>query len=143
MHPLIDAFMARHAALFRRALIEDPAPDEGAGLYATEVIAASPQGVHAARNDADSVLAMRQAHARFRAIGTRDMQIEAMRLSPMDDRHCIAHVGWCASNARDDAAVRQIGFEAHYLMQILDDQARILGWISGDEQAVRRRHGII
>ena len=143
MRPLIDAFMARYAALFRRALIADPDPDEIAGLYASEVIAASPQGVRAARNDADFALAMRQAYARYRAIGTSDMQIEAIRLSPIDDQHCIAHIGWRASYARDGAPDRHIAFEVHYLMQVLDNQARIFGWISGDEQAVLQQHGII
>ena len=143
MHAIIDAFMTRYAALFRRALIEDPAPDEIAALYAAEVIAASPQGVRAARNDADFARAMRQAHARYRAIGTRDIRIETMRLSPIDDHHCIAHVGWHASYARDGAPDQQIAFEVHYLMQVLDDQPRIFGWVSGDEQAVLRQHGII
>ncbi len=36
-----------------------------------------------------------------------------------------------------------IDFDVHYLVQKLDDEPKIFGWVSGDEQALLRKHGII
>jgi len=35
-----------------------------------------------------------------------------------------------------------IDFDVHYLVQKLDGDPKIFGWVSGDEQALLRKHGI-
>jgi hypothetical protein len=36
-----------------------------------------------------------------------------------------------------------IDFVTHYLVQMLHQQPKIFGWVSGDEQAVLKKHGIV
>lgn len=36
-----------------------------------------------------------------------------------------------------------IDFDVHYLVQQLGAQPKVFGWVSGDEQALLKEHGII
>jgi hypothetical protein len=71
------------------------------------------------------------------------MRIRDIRISAIDDHHCLAHVAWTASYARKDQTDVVIDFDVHYFVQKLDEQPKVFGWVSGDEQEILRRHGII
>ncbi|MFT4193768.1 hypothetical protein [Ottowia sp.] len=61
----------------------------------------------------------------------------------MDEHHGVARVAWTALYARPSRPDVAIDFEVHYLVQMLDGaQPRVFGWVSGDEQALLRQHGI-
>ena len=36
-----------------------------------------------------------------------------------------------------------IDFDVHYFVQKLDGEPKVFGWVSGDEQALLRKHGIL
>ena len=55
----------------------------------------------------------------------------------------VAHVAWTATYARKDQSDTAIDFDVHYLVQALDGMPKVFGWVSGDEQAMLRKHGII
>jgi hypothetical protein len=135
-------FFERYERCFNRALAGDVDHDELASLYAAEFIAASPAGVMAGRNDEQLQQAMAQGYARYRAIGTRGMRLREVRISPIDEHHCVAHVAWTASYAREGQADVAIDFEVHYFVQQLGGEPKVFGWVSGDEQELLRRHGI-
>ena len=105
--------------------------------------AASPAGVMTGKNDDQLKQVMAQGYARYRAIGTKEMRIRDVRISPMDEHHCVAHVAWTAIYARKNQSNAAIAFDVHYLVQRLDGEPKVFGWVSGDEQALLRRHGII
>jgi hypothetical protein len=117
--------------------------DEVASLYASDFIAASPAGVMSGKNDDQLRQAMAQGYAHYRAIGTKEMKIRHVRLSPIDDCHCVAHVAWTATYARKDQPNTAIDFDVHYLVQSQDGEAKVFGWVSGDEQALLKQHGIV
>jgi hypothetical protein len=85
---------------------------------------------------------MAQGYERYRAIGTKEMTLRHIRLSPIDERHCVAHVAWRATYARKNQPDAKIDFDVHYLVQVLDGEAKVFGWVSGDEQALLKQHGI-
>jgi hypothetical protein len=132
----------RYESVFNRSLRGDVDMDDVTSLYATEFIAASPAGVRAGKNDDQLKRVIEQGYAYYRSIGTRGMRIREVRISPIDDHHCLAHVAWTASYARKDAADTLIDFDVHYLVQKLDGEAKVFGWVSGDEQALLKQHGI-
>lgn len=117
--------------------------DEVASFYASEFIAASPAGVMTGKNDDRLRQVMTQGYARYRAIGTKEMRIRSLRISAMDESHCVAHVAWTASYARQGRPDVAIDFDVHYLVQKLGEEPKIFGWVTGDEQALLRKHGII
>jgi hypothetical protein len=71
------------------------------------------------------------------------MRIRDVRLSPIDEHHCVAQVAWTATYARKDQPDVAIDFDVHYFVQKLDGEPKVFGWVSGDEQALLRKHGII
>ena len=62
---------------------------------------------------------------------------------PIDELHCLAHVGWTASYAKAGQGDIVIDFEVHYLVQEFDGEAKVFGWVSGDEQALLKERGVI
>ncbi|MFA5580972.1 MAG: DUF4440 domain-containing protein [Paracoccaceae bacterium] len=143
MEQAVRQLFTRYAQFFERALAGAPDGDEIATLYAPEFIAAGPAGVRTGHNDATFRAAMTQGYDHYRAIGTQSMRIRDIRISPIDDLHCIAHVAWRATYARDDLAETAIDFDVHYLVQLQDGAARVFGWVAGDEQAALRARGIL
>lgn len=143
METRVRTFFERYERLFRRSLAGDVDHDELAALYASEFIAASPAGVRTGKNDDQLKTTMTQGYAHYRAIGTKDMRIRTIRLSPIDDHHCVAHVAWAATYARKDQADVAIDFDVHYFVQSIGGEPKVFGWVSGDEQALLKKHGIV
>ena len=86
---------------------------------------------------------MVQGYEHYRTIGTKEMHLRGIRLTLIDALHCMAHVSWAATYARTDRPDVTVDFEVHYLVQMLAGEPRVFGWISGDEQALLKEHGII
>ncbi|WP_299360580.1 nuclear transport factor 2 family protein [uncultured Paracoccus sp.] len=143
MEQAVRTLFARYEDFFNRSLAGEIDLDEGSSLYASDFIAASPSGVITGRNDEQLRQVMAQGFERYRAIGTTGMRVRDVRIAPIDDLHCVAHVAWTASYARDDLPATTVDFDVHYLVQVLDGAAKVFGWIAGDEEAVLRQHGIL
>lgn len=143
MEMSVRKLFERYERSFNQALAGDIDMDEVASLYASDFIAATPAGVMTGKNDDQLKHVMALGYARYRAMGTKDMRIRDVRLSPIDEHHCIAHVAWTATYAREDQPDLAIDFDVHYLVQALDGEPKVFGWVSGDEQALLRKHGII
>jgi hypothetical protein len=143
MEAAVKALFDRYESVFNRAIGGDADLEALGSLYAPEFIAASPAGVMAGRNDDQMKQAMTQGYTHYREIGTQEMRIRDIRVSPVDDHHCVAHVAWRAIYARPDLPETAIDFDVHYLVQKLAEDAKVFGWISGDEQALLKERGII
>lgn len=143
MESSVRKLFERYESVFNRALSGDLDMDGVATLYASEFIAASPAGVMAGENDDRLKEVMAQGYERYRAMGTKDMRIRNVRLSPIDDHHCVAHVAWTATYVRQNRPDLAIDFDVHYLVQKLDGEPKVFGWVSGDEEAVLKEHGVI
>lgn len=142
MENSVRKFFARYESVFNQSLAGDMDMDEVSALYASEFIAASPAGVMAGKNDDRLKEGMAQGYARYRAMGTKEMRIRDVRLTGLDDHHCVAHVAWTAAYARQDRPDAVIDFDVHYFVQKLNGEPKVFGWVSGDEQALLRKHGI-
>lgn len=142
MEEAVRKLFDRYEQAFDRALRGDIDMDEVAALYANAFIGASPAGVMTGANDDEFRKVMAEGYARYRAIGTKAMRIRELRILPMDEHHCIAQVDWTATYARKDRSDVEIDFAVHYLVQKLEGDAKVFGWITGDEQALLRAHGI-
>lgn len=143
----VRKLFARYERFFERSLGGDIDMDEAAALYAPAFIAATPAGVMTGTNDDRFRRALADGYAHYRAIGTKGMRIRAVRLSPIDEHHCVAHVAWTATYARKDGPEGgpdvAIDFDVHYLVRTQDGDARVFGWVAGDEQALMKKHGIV
>lgn len=143
MEASVRKLFERYERFFNRSLNGDTDMEEVASLYASDFIAASPAGVMTGKNDGQLKQAMTKGYERYRAIGTKKMRIRDIRLSPIDEHHCVAHVAWTATFARKGQSDVAIDFDVHYFIQQLDGKPKVFGWASGDEQALLRKHGIV
>jgi hypothetical protein len=116
METNVRKLFERYERVFNASLHGDVDMDDVAALYASEFIAASPAGVMTGKNDEQLRQAMVQGYARYRAIGKKEMRIRGLRISPIDEHHCVAHVMWRASYVRKDQADVVIDFDVHYLI---------------------------
>ena len=139
----VERFFGRYERFFTQSLAGEVDGGEMAALYAPAFIAASPLGVMAGRNDGTFHRALSDGYAQYRAIGTIGMRVRGVTLSPIDRLHAVAHVDWTATYGKPGQPPVDIDFTVHYLMQEWEGHPRIFGWISGDEQALLRQHGII
>lgn len=143
MESSVRKFFERYESFFNQSLGGDMDMDEVTALYASEFIAASSAGVMTGKNDDQLKQVMAQGYTHYRAIGTKEMRLRNVRLSPMDDHHCVAHVAWTATYTRNDQSDIAIDFDVHYFVQKLNGEPKVFGWVAGDEQALLREHGII
>jgi hypothetical protein len=139
----VQELFQQYQQFFRNAIDGDVDLEQGASFYATAVIGAAPAGVMVAQNDEKFWLSMRQDFEAYRKMGTKDMRIRGIDVTPIDELHCLARVGWTAVYDRGDAPDISIDFDVHYLVQQVQGTPKIFGWISGDEQAALEEHGII
>lgn len=102
MEAAVRSLFARYEKSFKRALAGEIELEEVANLYASDFIAASPAGVNSGKNDDRLLDVMAKGYAHYRAIGTKAMKLRGLRLSPIDDCHCLAHAAWTATYARKD-----------------------------------------
>ena len=143
METSVRQLFERYEKFFERSLGGHIDMDEVSSLYAAEFIAASPAGVMGGKNDDHFRDVMAQGYAHYRDIGTKGMRIRNVRISPIDEHHCVAHVAWTATYARKDQSEVAIDFDVHYLVQKLNGEPKVFGWIAGDEDALLRQHGVI
>jgi hypothetical protein len=143
MEASVRKLFERYERAFNESLGGDTDMREVASLYASRFISATPSGVMTGKNNDHLKEVMAQGYARYRAIGTKEMRIRNLRLAPIDEQHCVAHVEWRATYARNDQPDVVIDFEVHYFVRTADGKSKVFGWVSGDEQALLKKHGII
>ena len=143
MEASVRKLFERYERLFNEALSGDTDARELASLYATCFIAAAPNGVMTGKNNDQLKLVMAQGYARYRAMGTKEMRIRNVRVTPLDELHCVAHIAWTGTYARKDHTDVAIDFDVHYFVRTVDGKSKVFGWVSGDEQELLRKHGIV
>ncbi len=139
----VKNFFMRYEQFFMQSLNGEIDSDELSSLYAQEFIVASPLGVMTGKNDIIFQKTLAQGYEQYRKMGTQRMRVRDVSISPIDDIHCVAHVAWTATYSVAEKPNIEIDFEVHYLMQELDNDLHVFGWISGNEQDALREYGVI
>lgn len=141
----LEDFFMNYAARFNQALGENPTVDlqATASAFANCFIEASPRGVHCGRNDDEFRAAITKGSDFYRSIGTKSMRIIEMFLTPLDDYHWMVKVHWDSHYQKQDGSEEQIEFAVVYLLQTVSGEPKIFAYITGDEQKVLQRKGLI
>ena len=112
-----------------------------AALYADSFIAASPSGLFAGKNDEEFKKVTVQGFKHYRETGVQQMMVSDLHVSVIDELHGLARVQWSATY-KVKGQEKIIAFTNVYLVRLEGATARVFGWITGDEEALLRRHGI-
>ena len=112
-----------------------------AALYADSFIAASPSGLFAGKNDEEFKKVTVQGFKHYRETGVQQMMVSDLHVSVIDELHGLARVEWSATY-KVKGAEKIIAFTNVYLVRLEGAAAKVFGWITGDEEALLRQHGI-
>lgn len=142
---VVVRFLADYEARVNRALAGERTVDvEATSAAFTEwFMASGPDGVVCRANDDEFRAAIPKGFEFYRSIGTRMMRISSIDVTELDAHHAMARVRWHSVHEKRDAAEVRIDFDVIYLFHMKDAQPKICGYITGDEDAVLRRHGLI
>ncbi len=142
MQQAVAELFDRYERETNAALVGEPNLDAINALYEDAFIAASPAGILTGAKGEAFTDAMTAGFAHHRAIGTQAMKVRHLRVEPIDDLHALAHVDWRATY--DVGGVhKDIDFTNVYLTRVAERRATVFGWITGDETAELRKHGVI
>lgn len=142
MQQAVTDLFHRYERQTNGALTGEPDLEALGELYDEAFIGACPSGVVTGKKDDAFRKALAAGFARNKEIGTRRMEVRDLRIEPIDEMHAIAHVSWRATyDVR--GTQKTIDFTNAYLTRIANGRARVFGWITGDEEATLRKHGII
>ncbi|WP_139793164.1 nuclear transport factor 2 family protein [Ensifer aridi] len=142
MEETLRRFFERYESMANRVLAGEMDVGATTFAFASDFIAASPAGVMTGKNDENLKASMESGYARYRAIGTKELRIRKTSITPIDALHFLVRVDWRPIYDVKDRPDVTIDFEVHYLVQMRDGEPKIFGWISGDEEAVLKEHGI-
>lgn len=141
MRQAVEQLFDRYERLTNAALAGAPDMTAVCDLYEDAFIGSSPTGVMAGRKDESFAAHLAAGFAHNREIGARRMEVLAVRVDPIDAIHALAHVDWRASYDVDGRRT-DIDFTNVYLTRLTDGQAKVFGWITGDEAAELSKHGV-
>lgn len=139
----VKAFFDAYSGRFNTALQgKEPDLEATRAAFASCFVEASPVGIVCGRNDEKFQKSISEGYAFYKSIGTRSMDIDALEITPLNDLHALAKVHWNATYDKKGEKL-EIQFDVFYLLQEKEGQLKIFAYITGDEQAVMREHGLI
>lgn len=142
--PDLESFFRDYVAAFNAALHGSGDLSAVRAAFAPAFIGAGPTQVECGRNDEAFGAALESGYEFYRSIGTRRMTLRGVEVTAIDPAHRMARVRYSSEYERkSDGETVNIDFEVVYLLQISDGRPLIFGFVSGDEQAVLRQHGLV
>jgi len=142
MQQAIKELFDRYERETNAALTGEPDMAALSDLYDEAFVGSSPAGVMAGKKDEEFRKALTAGFAHNREIGARRMEIRNVRADLIDAMHALVHVDWRATY-ETDGTQKAIDFMNVYLTRSENGKVRVFGWITGDEIAELRKHGIV
>ena len=140
----LNDFFNVYADRFNNAINGNSPDIEGtAKSFSGCFIAANPLGVSCGTNNEDFREAMLQGYAFYKNIGVKAMDIVLLETNILDNFHEMTKIRWKCSYLKKDNSKGSIEFENFYFTQTIKNEHKIFAYITGDEQAAMKEHGLI
>jgi hypothetical protein len=140
----IEDFFTDYELHFNQAMSEEQ-PDVASQIqpcFAACFIESSPLGVACGRNDNEFVKRLEQGFDFYKSIGSKAMNIVSKDITILDDFHALAKIYWRYTYVKEDKP-GNIDFHVIYFLTLVNNEVRIFGYITGDEQKALREKGLI
>jgi hypothetical protein len=140
----LNDFFDQYAARFNAALKSGTADvEKTAASFADFFVEASPLGVNGGKNDAQFREMIPKGYAFYQSIGVTSMDIVSKETTILDDLHAMTKVHWESNYVKKDKSKGSIAFAVIYFVQTREKVHKIFAYITGDEQAAFKEHGLI
>jgi hypothetical protein len=143
MQSRIEQFFKEYVANFNQALGDAPDLERIRATFAPCFVAAGPAGVSCGQNDGTFARSLKQGYEFYRSIGTREMRLRGLDVTPIDALHAMVKVHYGSSYQREDLAPVDIDFEVTYLLHFVEDTPQIFAYVTGDEMTALREAGVV
>lgn len=145
IHQQVEDFFRRYEALFEQALGDNPVVDVDGIVnnFADYFVESSPVGVQGGANDETFREAIPKGYAFYKHIGTTSMRVAALDVTELDPLHVMAKVHWVADYRKPDGTDDRIEFDNIYFLTFASGSPKVFAYITPDEQAALREHGLI
>jgi hypothetical protein len=142
---IVRAFFQAYAKRTNEAIADPPKVDVAGvrGAFADYFVGADPNGVHGGRNGLLFRLMVRWGFRAYRRLGTTAIDLTGLEVTSLDDFHAMARVDWVAHYDGRRGGGKDIPFSNLYLLQIRDGEARIFAYVTPDEEAALKAHGLM
>lgn len=143
--PAVRHYFETYAQRFNDALAHPPKVDIDAvrNSYADYFVGTDPHSVRGGRNGLLFRLMLPWGYRRYRKLGCKEMKLERVDVTSLDDFHALARTHWLSIFRKKDGAIVEIEFDNIYLLHIPEgEQPKIFAWITPDEQLALKEHGI-
>ena len=140
----VDDFFHRYGRLMDQG-VRSGTPEAAAlsACFAPYFVGSGPGGILGGAAGDDFARNIAAGVERYRAIGATGFAVEAVRQIPLAPQHVAAQVDWRFAYRRPaDGRVGEIRFTNVYLVSLASGAPLIFGWITPDEQAALREHGL-
>ena len=139
----IPAFFESYANLYNRALVGENVFPEIASRFSPKFLAAGTEGISTGAQGAAFRRTLEKTYRFYRQIGTKKMTAKRVEVTPIDARHSMAKVFFCADYIKPDGAPLKIEFNVTYFLDTSTVKPKIFAFVAGDEMALYRQHGLI
>jgi len=114
-----------------------------ADAFAEVFVAAEPARLACSRNDDSFRQSIEESCLFYRTVGTRAVRLDGIDSTPIDGDHVMARVHWRGEFRRADGSDVEVPFDIVYFVRMNDDVMKIFGYVTGDQQAALRQHGVL
>lgn len=140
----VDDFFNLYRDIFNNAIrVDTPDIEQTARLYSDCFIGANPLGVQCSKNDKEFRSFLLKGYDFYKKIGTVSMDIISKEMTILDEFHTMTKVHWKSDFIKPDNSKLSIEFENIYFIQTGGNQYKVFAWITGNEQAALKEHGLI
>jgi hypothetical protein len=139
----IRVFFDEYAKRFNAFLVAGKIDIEGTvNSFAPFFVESSPVGINGGKNDQTFQDNLIKGYGFYKSIGTKSMRVDSLSLQPLDEFHWLATVHWVSVYEKDGSEII-IPFQVLYMLRSRDGDIKIFAYITGDEQAVLKAHGLL
>jgi hypothetical protein len=139
-----EQLMRRYGELMNAGVQDGKTDGEQlAAMFAENCVASSPAGIAAVTAGANYAKMIEDGIANYRRIGGTAFIIEHVKVQPVNEQHDLARVEWRFNYMRPaDGKFGTIRFENVYFITRVDPTPKIFAWVTPDEQAALKEHGL-
>lgn len=117
--------------------------EKTADFFAAYFVGSTPQAVFGSANDASFRKVIPQGFADYRKVGGKQMSITDVKVTPLDDIHAMAEVGWDFAYLNSAGKSGNIRFTNFYFLTTASGSPKIFAYITADEEKAMKDHGLV
>lgn len=126
--------------------LEDPSSvdiDRVVAFFAAYFVGSTPHGVLGGANDEKFREVIPKGFSHYREVGGKQMLITGIKVTPLNDLHALAEVGWDFAYVNKSGESGHIRFTNFYFITVAGGPPRIFAYITGDEEKAMKDHGLV